>query len=276
MGVRKYDVNQDGTRLDQQVRPRMPEPREALIVSPREARRIRVPKASELVADVLRRRIVKRQLKAGDVLPPEAELIAQLNVARGTLREAIRMLESESLVTTTRGSAGVRVCVPDSSAVSRLAGVVLQYEGATLADLYASQLAIEPAAVRQLATRRSPEAIAELTAIAEQVEQIQDPDEHAMASTIFHQRLVELSGSRTLALFARITGDIARARVRTVTERGRPHPSGSDPTHRRALELIAAGDVDEAVSFWQAHVQEYMVRIGEEADNQQVIDLYGD
>jgi len=273
--MREGDVNRVRDPREQRAGRGVAQPGQTLVVSSREARRTRVPKAAELVADALRRRIIKGELKAGDVLPPEAELLARLNVARGTLREALRILEGESLVSTTRGAAGVRVCVPDSSAVSRLAGFVLQYEGATLADLYFSLLAIEPAAVRQLARSRPPGAIAELAEIAGRVEEIRDPDEHAMVSTIFHERLVELGGGRTLALFARITGDIARARVRDMSQRALPHHRGSDAAHRRILELIAAGAADEAMSYWQAHVQESIDRLGEEA-HRQVIDLYGD
>src|ERR1700680_3463946 len=60
--------------------------------------RIRVPKTAELVAAELRRKIVRGELAEGDALPSEAVLMAEFAVSRPTLREAFRVLESESLI----------------------------------------------------------------------------------------------------------------------------------------------------------------------------------
>ena len=68
--------------------------------------KVRVPKVAELVADQIRRRIVRGHLEEGEALLPESELMAEFGVSRPTLREAFRILESESLITVTRGSRG--------------------------------------------------------------------------------------------------------------------------------------------------------------------------
>ena len=74
---------------------------------------VRSPKTAELVAGTLRRMVVDGQLKEGDFLPNEAELMAHFGVSRPTLREAVRVLESERLVEVRRGSrTGARVRVP--------------------------------------------------------------------------------------------------------------------------------------------------------------------
>jgi DNA-binding FadR family transcriptional regulator len=65
---------------------------------------IRVPKAAELVAAPLRRQIITGELSEGDALPSEAALMTQFRISRATLREAFRILESESLM--------VRLSVP--------------------------------------------------------------------------------------------------------------------------------------------------------------------
>ena len=51
---------------------------------------VRSPKTAELVAGTLRRMVVDGQLKDGDFLPNEAELMAHFGVSRPTLREAVR------------------------------------------------------------------------------------------------------------------------------------------------------------------------------------------
>ena len=67
---------------------------------------IRVPKTAELVADRLRRQIIRGELREGDSLPPEADLMAAYGISRPTLREAFRVLESEGLIDVHRGSRG--------------------------------------------------------------------------------------------------------------------------------------------------------------------------
>ena len=60
-------------------------------------------KAADVVAAALRRRIILGELQEGEALPPET---ADLGVSKPTLRQAIRILESESLVSVRRGSRG--------------------------------------------------------------------------------------------------------------------------------------------------------------------------
>ncbi|MET0362886.1 MAG: winged helix-turn-helix domain-containing protein, partial [Sphingobium sp.] len=55
------------------------------------------------MADHLRMEIGTGHIKNADLLPPEPELMARFAVSRPTLREAIRILETEGLVTTSRG-----------------------------------------------------------------------------------------------------------------------------------------------------------------------------
>ena len=91
---------------------------------------IRSPKTAELVAGTLRRMVVDGQLKEGDYLPNEAELMTHFGVSRPTLREAVRVLESERLVEVRRGSrTGARVRVPGPEIVARPAGLLLELSG---------------------------------------------------------------------------------------------------------------------------------------------------
>ena len=63
-------------------------------------------KTHAIVAYRIRRRIVRGELVEGQQLPPEEELTAQFGVARTTLREALRVLESQGLITIRRGRGG--------------------------------------------------------------------------------------------------------------------------------------------------------------------------
>src|ERR1700760_2727101 len=93
---------------------------------------VRSPKTAEIVADTLRRMIVEGQLKDGDFLPYEAELMDHFQVSRPSLREAVRVLESDRL-RGVRGGArtGARVRVPVPEIVARPAGFLLEMAGTT-------------------------------------------------------------------------------------------------------------------------------------------------
>src|SRR5262245_33622109 len=65
--------------------------------------------ASEIVADAIRPLIATGNLKPGERLSPERELAPMLGVARVTLRAAIRTLNEQGLLATTRGRCGSTV-----------------------------------------------------------------------------------------------------------------------------------------------------------------------
>ena len=158
--------------------------------------RIRVPKTSEIVADHFRGQIVRGELKEGDSLPPEGQLMANLGISRPTLREAFRILEAESLISVVRGSrTGARVHAPSVELVSRYAGYVLQSFGTTISDLYQARLAIEPQVVRWLSTKPERIAIKRLRAEIERLRVLLTSnrlDDFLEAVNEFHATLVDV------------------------------------------------------------------------------------
>jgi len=68
------------------------------MIAPESSGAVRSPKTAELLAQTLRRMIVDGRLTDGDYLPHEADLTTHFQVSRPTLREAVRILESDRLV----------------------------------------------------------------------------------------------------------------------------------------------------------------------------------
>jgi GntR family transcriptional repressor for pyruvate dehydrogenase complex len=58
------------------------------------------------VADRIKDWVVERDLKTGARLPSEAEMIEQFGVSKGTVREAMRILEAQGLIVTRTGPGG--------------------------------------------------------------------------------------------------------------------------------------------------------------------------
>ena len=87
---------------------------------------------AELVASQLRRRIIGGDLGDGDELPREAELLDEFGVSRPSLREALRILETEGLIRIRRGKVGGAIVQrPTAESTAYHVGLTLQSRGAT-------------------------------------------------------------------------------------------------------------------------------------------------
>jgi DNA-binding FadR family transcriptional regulator len=221
--------------------------------------RVRVPKAAEVIADTLRTRIARGELRAGDALPGEADLIKQFGVSRPTLREALRILEAQALIVVARGArGGARVQLPSSRLAARHIALLLQMQGATLADVYEARMLIEPSAAR-LAAERAPKAAAKalLRVIREEEGALADADAFSRAAIRFQERLVEVSGNRTLALLTHMLHDLVEMQRRAGVARNDADPDRLAArrrvvdAHRRVTELIGAGAGTEAEGEWR-------------------------
>lgn len=221
---------------------------------------IRSPKTAELVAGTLRRMVVDGQLKDGDFLPNEAELMAHFAVSRPTLREAVRVLESERLVEVRRGSrTGARVRVPGPEIVARPAGLLLELSGATIADVLVARSGIEPLAVRLLAESASAEALDDLDAmLADEIPSGWQSGRLAEATGDFHRRMVEMSGNATLTIIAGMLHEITvRHTAFAIKERKQVSKADYEMlmrSYRRLMTLLRDGDGAAAETHWRKHL----------------------
>ncbi|OLT23213.1 GntR family transcriptional regulator [Actinomadura sp. CNU-125] len=215
------------------------------------------------IADELRALIASGQLGEGDRLGREPELVERFGVSRPSLREALRILEAEGLVTVVRGvRGGVVVHEPGERMAARTAALVLQANDVPLGDVFEARALLEPLAARIVAG--SPgrwDAVDELRPVVEwQRSCLDDPERFYRASAVFHERLVELSGNRTMSLVAEMVTEILFRTVTAVRSDG--HTVGSLSGRRRSirsqerlLALIDEGDAEGAERHWRAHMQ---------------------
>ncbi|MCB1297316.1 MAG: FadR family transcriptional regulator [Gordonia sp.] len=228
---------------------------------------VRVPKAGELVAAQLRKQIVTGVLKPGDPLPGETALMERYGVSRPTMREAFRILESESIIVVLRGAhGGARVLAPDESVAARHMGLLLQYQGVPLADVYHARTELEVAALRAWSgAETSLDALAAL--IDGAAAAIDDAVEFAAIDTRIHEAVVGLAGVQTMSVLAGMLLQIMAAHnAQFISKHGVEHERDADElalrAYRRLLKLLVAGDVDGAVTHWRRHlrkVESYMV-----------------
>ncbi len=220
---------------------------------------VRVRKAAEVIAETLRSRVARGELRAGDGLPGEAELMQRFGVSRPTLREALRILEAQSLITVARGArGGARVQLPDGRLAAQHVALLLQVQGATLADVYEARMLIEPGAARLAAERAPKHAAAALRRLIKEEERaFEDPDGFSRAAIGFQERLVEVSGNRTLALLIGLLHELVEMQRRAGVARNVRYPERVTirrrviAAHRALVDLIAAGEGAQAAEHWR-------------------------
>jgi DNA-binding FadR family transcriptional regulator len=246
--------------------------------------RIRTPKTSEVVADQIRGQIVRGELKEGDTLPPEGQLMETLGVSRPTLREAYRILEAENLISVTRGSrSGAQVHRPREEVASRYAGYVLQSQGTTIADLYASQMALEPYVVRTLCRmKNNSDAVRTLNEHVEYLSSLVETakiDEFTRGVAEFHMLLVKLTGNNTLTFVSHLLNDLmvnhkAGVMRRDVVEGDvrKKRLLGAMKSYHKLIKLIEAHEEEAAVAHWRLHLKNAHARWAGPGEGDRIVD----
>lgn len=225
-----------------------------------EVANLREPKMANRVAAVLRKLFVTGEIPEGTMLPPEAELMERFGVSRPTLREAFRVLESESLIEVQRGvRGGARVTRPTRATLARYAGLILEYENVTLRDVFDARMNLETPMVEQLARDRDPKVIAELEEIVAREADL-DLDVAAVDQlTDFHAAIARLSGNKTLQIVSDMLHHIVKRANRTVEPaedaKAAQALRRSAKTHRMVLDFIKAGDAEKAGELWSRHLK---------------------
>ena len=102
-------------------------------------------KRSDLVAQEIKRMITERNLSPGDRLPRESELQAQFEVSKGTIREALKSLEVQGLITISTGPSGggTIVEVPLDRTLQFMQNYLF-FKEVSIDDIYAVRMMLEP------------------------------------------------------------------------------------------------------------------------------------
>ena len=248
---------------------------------------VRAPKTAELIATLYRRRIVRGELRPGDTLPSEQQLMVQFGVSRPTLREAFRILEAEDLISVKRGSrGGARVTQPSLSVAARYVGLLLQVQGTTIADVYEARMLLEPACARLLAERRTEQDLADLTTCIGELrggvaETVPEPARWSSLAYRFHELIMQRSGSKTLAVQGGVLQDIVETHVTLALSRDFAEAGLLDNFRRnvrsyeKLVGLLEKRDGAGAERHWRAHMEAAGQRLlRDDLQHRSVVDLF--
>jgi DNA-binding FadR family transcriptional regulator len=206
--------------------------------------------ASEQVLKQLRAAIVSSD--AGARLPSEPELATSFGVSKSVIREAVKVLASQGLVTVRQGSgttvndrASWNVFDPDVLLATR------RYT--TLADLIEARRLVEPDLARLAAERAGP---TEKARIAEMLKSERAPvDEHAATDVEFHRRIAQAAGNPILVILLDSIGILLSEHRRELY--GIPGSvERALSFHRQVYDAIEAGDPAAAAAAMHAHLDQ--------------------
>lgn len=208
----------------------------------------------EEVVGQLRQLIEEGRLRAGDRLPSERELAETFRVSRASVREAIKTLESEGLVTTRPGS-GTFITAVDVEAIIQPLASSLSRGKAALIDLFEMRRLVEPGIAALAAERATPADILRLKEILkEQEQQISHGASAVESDAAFHFAIGQATQNSALQrLVAAIVEILKPAREQSLQTAGRAHKSLA--SHRDILQAIERHDADIARQAMQHHIE---------------------
>jgi DNA-binding FadR family transcriptional regulator len=227
---------------------------------------IRLPKLSHLVASKLREQIVSGKLKPGSLLLPETQMLERFNVSRPTLREAMRILEAESLITIGRGMRrGAIVRGPTIEKAIEFTSFMLVSEGVTMRDMHEARMYFEPAIIRGLHGDDLAHAVAELRECVDQM--VADRKKRNYTAVVagtnrFHETLARASGNKTMTLVCAILQSISDEAYNINITAAGDNSSALDRNMEKTTkgysvlcDLLEKGKTQEAASFWQTYME---------------------
>lgn len=224
------------------------------------------PRIAESIAADLRQRILKSDVSEAP-LPRQDDLITRYGVSGPSLREALRILEAEGLITVRRGKfGGAYVHKPSWSSAAYALALSMQGQGITIADLAASLLVLEPMCAAASAARadRAETVLPALQQSLVDTEQlIGTGAPYSAAARPFHDALVLGLENETLRLLVRSLVAIWTIQEQTWADTANAssqYPTEADQresyrSHVALYKLIEAGDVEGASELSMSHLK---------------------
>jgi len=233
------------------------------------------------VAEAIKSWVVANGWSPGHRLPSETALIERFGMAKGTIREAIRILEAQGLVKSRTGpGGGVFVHSVSEERATALLGNYFYFQNLTIDDVYQIRAVLEPELAASLAGQLSER---QLLALEDVMTSYREPagtpeEERAqhLASLRFHALLAEMSGNPLLRFLIRfianMLADITVSRRLYAQPNRELWASGLD-YQSRLLAALRSGDSDAARQILADHMHNAhrLMRVQETVLNQRFL-----
>jgi GntR family transcriptional repressor for pyruvate dehydrogenase complex len=209
----------------------------------------------EEVAAQIRQRIVNADLRPGDRLPSETELVQEFEVSRTVVREAIHYLQAQGLVTVRHGS-GVYVSEPSIGAFVEAFSTLLQLAETSVLSVQEVREILEVEIAGLAAERAGIDDLDALASVLTKMDKLHDsPAEYMESDLAFHTLLAEATHNRVLCLLVQLVTDLLRqSRIRSIMSPNRIEKSSAG--HKQIFKYVKAGDRQGSRNAMQLHLAE--------------------
>lgn len=224
-------------------------------------------KSSFLLAEHILRDIVKQDLQPGDQLASEREMLEQYKMGRGTVREALRLLEYQGVIELRQGlNGGAFVRVPSSKHFADTIAFLMQIQRTPFKAVVEVRSAIEPMICKLAASRISGEALDELRSTITSMEEIvasrvssndvSSEQQFNELNTRFHNVVAWSSDNPLFRYLADSLLDIMDGAVVGMSY-GKSDRLGVIAAHKTIFTALEARDPDRASKAMHIHLQEW-------------------
>jgi GntR family transcriptional repressor for pyruvate dehydrogenase complex len=239
-----------------------------VVDKPRRRDPYRQPRVAEMVAQTLRNRILSGDLQDRPELPKQEELFEEFGVSMPSIREALRILETEGLITVRRGARGGAVVHrPDPANASYIISLMMQAQKVDLADVAMAVRQIEPLCAGMCAGRpdRATAVVPALRAVqADAAEAFDNFAKFVELMRLFHETVLRSCGNDTMMLLIGVLENIwyAQEAAWATGVYGGGEPLDTKVRyqtlrqHDVLIDAIERGDVDEATRLARNHLDE--------------------
>ncbi len=207
----------------------------------------------------LTQEILDGKVGPGSRLPGERELALQLGISRGAVREAIKVLQAQGIVTSQVGpGGGTRIASTQGPALGRILQLHMALRAVSFDELTDTRVVLERASTLSAVRTISAETLDELDDLCDRMEAIHEPAAFNELDTRFHVAIAHAGNNRfvrdlTIAIREAVAGHILSAE-RSLADWERLRAS-LVAEHRAIVEALRSGDGDLAAELNERHVR---------------------
>lgn len=217
------------------------------------------------VVDEIETAIINGELRPGDQLPPELELKELFGTGRGTIREALRVLEEKGLVSIRSGAAGgAFVTSVDANKLTEQLGLLVQAQSMAPGHIREFREAVEPIAAALAAERISQAGVERITASfnqAEQAIQENDPTAFLEGDVAVHVTIAELTGNPLLTAVLKMVHEQVLGTSESYALTGSSNLRENLEDLRGLVAAVTAGNIEDARQRAMEHVRTFHGRM---------------
>jgi DNA-binding FadR family transcriptional regulator len=232
-------------------------------------RRIHSTPAYQLVAEAIEHRILTGDIRPGEPIGTEAELVKQFGVNRSTVREGIRLLEHDGIIQR-QSNRRLAVSLPHYERLASRTTRAMVLHEVTFRELYEAAMALQLATIEGAAQRATAAMIAELEEnVARTARVLGDPGAVAELDTEFHALIGKASGNRVLQLAREPSDLLVYPTTKLILDKVPEGPARLLHAHRMLLEAIRRRDVEAGRLWARRHLNDWrkgFERAGQDLD----------